>query len=242
MESFLAKIPKSLLALVVISVAAALIIYNNPPHSVCDVQMEALKTALQGPLYPRVQEGKKIPGAFLPAMESCRFGNSSGACNDYLNIVLKVSREARGLNSECYPRFAQDPNYKRLFDQFFVILAHGAWGSKAPEANEERFGWLSEADISTFCKVKDTYYQLYGKPEFEKLVEGVFQALPGSSTVEEVGAEGAAKNKPSGEEKKPKYEVSAKKAYDYFRALRVQDPRAEIWKRSLFSARCEFFR
>lgn len=243
MNSFLTRFPKLLVALVVISLATALIIYQNPPHTVCQIQMADFQTSMQGILIPKIVNKKSVPAVYNSARDACRYGNSTGACSDYIQLTLRIGKDLRKLNSECLADFAKLKNFKAIFDQFTGVLVYGAWGSKAPEENSDRFGWLTEADIAAFCRVKDLYVDIYGKSALDSLMTTIFADLPGSSEVDEVLAKSDSnRSKSKSEEDKPAYRVTTKTAYELFQTKGVKDPRTEIWKRSLFSARCEYFR
>lgn len=243
MNSFLSRFPKILIAFVVISAATALIIYQNPPHTVCEIQMADFQTAMQGILIPKKVDKKNAPPVYNSARDACRYGNSTGACSDYIQLTLRIGKDLRKFNSECLADFAKLKNFKAIFDQFIGVLAYGAWGSRAPEENSERFGWLTEADIAAFCRIKDLYVDVYGKPALDALTNQVFKDLPGSSEVDEVVTKNDPnKPKPKTDEVKPAYSVTTKTAYELFQMKGVKDPRTEIWRRSLFSVRCEYFR
>lgn len=246
MGSFLSRFPKLLIAVVAISLSAAFIIYQNPPHTVCEIQMDDFKTSMQGIIVPKVIQGKSAPPVFNSARDACRYGNSMGACADYIQLTMRIAREVRKLNSECLPVFAELKNFRAIFEQFLGVLVFSAWGSKAPEENAERFGWLNEAHLAVFCRIKDLFVELYGKPALDTLTNDVMKGLPGTSEVDEL-VNNDPKNKnikpdPNNDSPKPAFGVTTKTAYEFFQAKGSPDPRTDIWRRSIFSTRCEFFR
>lgn len=93
--------PRPLLVVVLILAAIIVMMILNPPHTICDTAMETLSENQKGILFP-TQVGKRtFPGRIQSAMESCRLGDSSGACYEYLSILRKVAMSIKNAPGEC---------------------------------------------------------------------------------------------------------------------------------------------
>jgi hypothetical protein len=101
-------------------------------------------------------------------------------------------------------------------------MARIAWGGFPPEAGSmQRYAWLQESEISTFCRIKAVYIKGVGEEGFEELRKIIFTKLPGETPpLEATPGEGV--------------EPETKLANE---TLSEQD----IFNRSLFSVRCESF-
>ena len=98
------------------------------------------------------------------------------------------------------------------------LMARIAWGTKPPEPGLERFGWMQEAELAIFCRLKNTYVRAKGEEAWTELRKRVFAKLPG----EEVPVS----SDPSVAAATPK---SASLVFS----------EQEVWNRSIFSVRCE---
>ena len=98
------------------------------------------------------------------------------------------------------------------------LMARLAWGTKPPEPGPDRLGWLQEAEMSTFCRLRRVYVRAHGEDAWNEMRSKIFKKLPG----EEVpySAEAAVAT------------VEPKKATAIMTEL-------DIFNRSIFSVRCD---
>lgn len=224
----LKKSPPLLIAICVIAAATFLIIYMNPMHSVCDIQVAALRQGMEGYMYPKNIGDKYKPAIFADARKSCREGNSSGACDDYFSVQRQLIRELNKVNAECIPAVAEQNAYRDVLGGALVILAAAAWGDKLPESSEERLGWLTEGELALFCDVKKNYLKFYGKEALTQVENRTFKDLPGDSLFE---------NSPTSDPNKLKLVP----VVETLKKMGIADLRGEVFKRSLFSLDCRFY-
>lgn len=100
------------------------------------------------------------------------------------------------------------------------LMVRLAWGVKPPEPGFDRFGWMQEAELAIFCRLKGIYLRAEGEEAWVALRNRIATKLPG----EEVS--------PSSDPSQ--VTVEARKASELL-------SEQEIWNRSLFSVRCDSF-
>jgi hypothetical protein len=182
----------------VLVIGIFLLLIINPPHSVCDSQMEVLKTSQTPFLY---LDGKKKyikTTGFDAAFKNCRNGNSLGACVDLFSNVQKLAQDVEGSNPECVVDLADTREIKKAFRDTQELMVELAWGNQPPESTYDKFRWLDNNHMFLFCKLTDIRMRGEGKEGWESWREKTMMALPNPANL----------------------------------------PRAELWRRSIFSASC----
>ena len=220
MEKFIESLPKSLLAGLAIAAAIVFFMLYSPPHTVCDTQEEALQETLKGSLFPKEIKKAKIPPAIVQAKESCQLGNSAGSCYEYFTILRQIAEEIGKASSECTEQLFSVKEISSALNDGIEIMARLAWGVKPPEPSQERFGWMQEAELSVFCRLKSIYIRAKGEDAWNGLRSKIFTKLPG--------------------EEMPVSSDPASAAAEPKKATAVMSE-LDIFNRSLFSVRCENF-
>lgn len=102
LEQQLQQIPKPLLAAGAIFIFILLTIFVlQPPHSVCDTEVGNLHQNQKGLLFPTKTGKVTMPAKIQSAIQSCRMGNSSGACYEYFGILRRVALDVKALSPDC---------------------------------------------------------------------------------------------------------------------------------------------
>lgn len=101
LEEFSKKLPAPVMAACVLFIAILGFFVVRPLHTICNTQRDALEESQRGVLFPQKVGKRTYPGKIQPAMESCRLGNSSGACYEYFNILRRVALKIKDGASEC---------------------------------------------------------------------------------------------------------------------------------------------
>jgi hypothetical protein len=101
LEQQLQQLPKPMLAAIVIAIAIVLFMVLEPPHTICDTHMANFRDSFSGALFPKKIDKKTYPAKILSAMESCRTGNSSGSCYEYLDLLKKTAVYVKNSPAEC---------------------------------------------------------------------------------------------------------------------------------------------
>ncbi|MEK2644509.1 hypothetical protein [Bdellovibrio sp. BCCA] len=220
MENFINSLPKPVLAILAIIIGIFVFMLINPPHTVCDTQASTFKETQAGNIFPTVVKKNKIPPAIVRAKEACQLGNSAGSCYEYFMVLKKVADDVGKASSECTAQLYNITEVKSALNDGIELMARLAWGIKPPEPGLERFGWMQEAEIAVFCRLKSVYLRANGEEAWAALRKKVAAKLPGEEVPFSSDPAQAT--------------VEPKKATEM---LAEQD----IWNRSLFSVRCEAF-
>lgn len=220
MDNFINSLPKPVLAFLAISIGIFVFILLSPPHTVCDTQETALRESQAGSIFPTVVKKNKIPPVLVGAKEACQLGNSAGSCYEYFMVLKKVADDIGKASSECTNQLYNISEAKAALGDGLELMVRLAWGSKPPDQGLEKFGWLQEAEIATFCRLKSIYIRANGEESWTAFRKMVSTKLPGE--------EAPTSSDPSAAALEPK------KATAVF-------SEEEIWNRSLFSVRCDSF-
>ncbi len=214
------SLPKPLLAILVLAVAIIAFMIMSPPHSVCDTQAEAFKEQQKGALFPTEYKKSKVPPTIIRAKEACQLGNSAGSCYEYFTILRAVADRVGQASAECTAQLYSINEVRAALNDGIELMARLAWGVKPPEPGLERFGWMQDAEIAIFCRLKNIYIRAQGEEAWVALRRRVYEKFPG----EEVP--------PSS---------SPVLAVVEPRKVTLVLPELEIFNRSLFSVRCEVY-
>lgn len=221
MEKFFNSLPKPVLAALVIFAALVFFMLNDPPNTVCDIQIGNLKEALKGQVFPTTVKKNKIPPIIGRAQEACQQGNSAGSCFEYFSILRKVARDIRNFSSECRADLLGVTEINKNLREGVTLMTKMAWGSRPPEPGMARFGWLSDSELGLFCLIRDVYSNGLGEEAWSGLRQSIFKELPGELPPSMSGNESLGVEPP--------------------KAMTTMEEK-DIWARSVFSVRCENYR
>jgi competence protein ComGC len=220
MENFINSLPKPVLAILAIVVAIIVFMLIDPPHTVCDTQAETLKETLKGQLFTTEVQKHKIPPSIQRAKQACQLGNSAGSCYEYFTTLKNIAGEVGKASTSCTGQLYNIPEVRAALNDGIELMVRLAWGIKPPEPGLERFGWMQEAELAAFCRLRGIYIRANGDEAWNALRLSINAKLPGEEPV--------IPSDPSQSVIEPK------------KATLVMSEQ-EIWNRSLFSLRCETF-
>lgn len=221
MDKFINSLPKPVLAIGAIAIGIVVFMLISPPHTVCDTQAETLKESLKGVLFPNVVNKKKIPATLARTKEACQLGNSPGSCYEYFSDLKRIADEVAKASTQCTQQLYNLPEVAAAMNDGIELMVRLAWGTQPPDVGFARFGWMQEAEIATFCRLKSLYLRAHGETAWTAVRGKIFAKLPGEPP--KMGADD-----PSLMMAEPK------------RAVAIMSEK-DIWDRSLFSVRCESF-
>lgn len=184
MENFLNSLPKPVLAILAISVGIVVFMIFSPPHTVCDTQEATLREQQIGNIFPSEIKKSKIPPTLVRAKEACQLGNSAGSCYEYFMVLKKVADDVAKGSSECTKQLFDVAEVKAALNDGVEMMVRLAWGVKPPEPGLERFGWMQEADIAIFCRLKSVYLRANGEEAWTSLRHRISEKLPGEEAEE----------------------------------------------------------
>ncbi len=234
LNDLLAKIPKPILVLGILSLALAFIVFKNPMTDECEVQAKNFDRNTKGLLFP-VKVKNKIQFAKLtPLRDICRDGNSIGACSDYLEGLRKVSNEFKLMSDHCKIKYAElNEGFLPQIRSAIKVMALVAWGEKPPAGPAERMGWLTEPDLRSFCHLKKSYTTIAGEESYQLVRDEVYREYPDQWAESSLpNAEAEADNRLP--ENRPKAMKTALNPKGKFTSR-------EVFERSLFSIRCDLY-
>lgn len=220
MEKFINSLPKPVLALLAILLGIGFFMMFNPPHTVCDTQAEALHESLRGELFPSQIKKNTIPPSIVREKEACQLGNSAGSCYEYFTTLKTIAGTIAKGSSECAAQLYDIKEVAAAMNDGIELMVRLAWGVKPPEPGIERFGWMQDAEIATFCRLKNIYTRAHGEEAWTALRQKIAAKLPGEEIPPSVDPTQAS--------------VEPKKATAVLSEM-------DIWNRSLFSVRCDVY-
>ena len=218
MEKFFNSLPKPVLVLLVLVAAIIFFMVANPPHTVCDTQVEALQETLAGVVFPKKEKKNVLPPNLSRPKEVCQLGNSPGSCYEYFSLLRKIAGEVGKSSAECTATLYEVPEVQGALNNGIELMARLAWGNQPPEPGFARFGWLQEGDLAIFCRLRGIYIRAFGEEAWSEKRKAVFAKLPGEAP-------------PAGSDPNSII-IEQKKATA---VMTEQD----IWNLSIFSVRCE---
>lgn len=212
------QIPRPLLVFGVLFIGVILFFFISEPHTVCSSQLDVLKEAQAGQVFPRPTKTGIHPAGFPKFVEACKMGNSPGACYDLFNSLRKLVRDLNGSPQECLAPFGELNEVKQSLYQGEQLIVQIAWGDRPPDVGLSKFGWLEAPDLSLYCQLKTTLIKIYGAEKWEAFRLATQNKLPGEAQIIENGVcVNCDSIKKASEKLSPE----------------------EIWSKSLFSLRCD---
>ena len=174
-------LPKLFLGFVIIVLVLLAIYYNDPPKTLCDIQMEEIQKNLRRGFYANDERGsyRKSIG---DALKFCLSSNSSGGCHDLFTRFEFFEKRIRSLPTNCGFNSAALPVRKAL-QKSLRLFAEIGWGGKPPESKYNNVSWLDSFDLGLYCRLKRQYLRLYGNPDWQTFTQSVVFQLPGAETL-----------------------------------------------------------
>ena len=179
--SDLYKLPKIVIAFVVIIGTIAFVLISDPPHTFCDTQLEHFKTNQKGIIYKDSKDYHKIKSAIKRTKQICKTKNSSGGCYDYFFYLKKVLKDLRLLSNECKAQIFIDSKVKKTLEDALILMPTLAWRENVLFNRVSKFNWLKQSDLALFCDIKKNYILEYGRNKYQILEKKILNTLPTKS-------------------------------------------------------------
>jgi hypothetical protein len=183
MDRILSMIPRNLLAFLAIVGGIAFIIISQPPHSICDSQIEVINKAQARFLFKDPKSKVKVTTAYQKLRDRCQNTNDPGGCYEWFQELRVMLHDLGTLTSECNDAISGQAEYSTAIKEPLEQMVKMAWGSAPPVSYTAKFGWLDTSDITLFCRLRDKYVLFYGDGVWENFRERVMQELPGAKDI-----------------------------------------------------------
>ncbi|MGE4133876.1 MAG: hypothetical protein AB7F86_19725 [Bdellovibrionales bacterium] len=180
MDRWLNLLPKNMIAFLAIGGGILAMFWFQPPHSVCDSQLETLRESQKFFLFEDPKMKKAKTSKYERLRDDCKAANNPGGCFELFQEIKILLHDLDTLPQECRSVVGDVKQYKDALWQTAELLILLAWGEKAPEAYHEKFKWLETADISLFCSLKNRIGLFFGDAAWTTFRERMMTQLPGA--------------------------------------------------------------
>ena len=181
MVDFFRALPKNILAFLAIAGGILLILVINPPYTVCESQLEAVKKAQQSFLYKEKPNSAVLKTTkYQYLRDRCKSTNDPGGCYELFRGVRILLEDMNALSQACGPAAGNAGEIHKALWETVELLLRLAWGEKPPEGRMAKFGWLDVADTTLFCKLKTRITSIYGEESWVAFREKMMADLPGA--------------------------------------------------------------
>ena len=180
MPNWLANYSKNTIAFLVLSAGLLILIVAQPPHTLCDSQIDQIKISQKHFLYadPKSKLVKTTPYQFL--RDRCKNTNDPGGCYELFQNMKKLLEDLNTFTTDCASVPGTIPEVKAALWETTELMVRLAWGEKPPSSFNAKLGWLDTADMSLFCRLKARVQTVFGEPAWDKLREKLITDLPGT--------------------------------------------------------------
>ena len=177
MLSDIYKLPKAVLAFLVISGAIIFILLNDPPHTFCDTQLEHFKSLQKGVLYKDSKDFHEEKSKLNRKQQTCQETRAPGACYEYFSELKKLLKDFRVLSLQCKSIIFSETKVKSALSSALTLITAIAWREEVLKGQVSKYYWLNQSDMYLFCDIKNKYMQYYGMPNYEKLEKNIINQL-----------------------------------------------------------------
>ena len=173
------KLPRFLLVFILLASGVVFVLVNDPPHTLCKTQIEQFKKAEKGILFKDSLSVYKQP-LMVRLIEQCKLSNAPGGCYDLFGRLRRLLRHFRLVSSDCTSQLSSLKEVKKILFGQLQIMTLLSWREEILAGKVSKFNWLSSADMTLFCRIKNKVILFYGRPLYSQFEQGVIKSLPGS--------------------------------------------------------------
>ncbi|MGI9549470.1 MAG: hypothetical protein ACR2M7_05825 [Bdellovibrionales bacterium] len=180
LDDLIKKLPKTLVALIAISIGIFFILVNDPPHKFCDTQIENFQSVQAGILFKNPKE-KVYSLPIIPRLlKICRETVSPGACYEYFSYLNRLLTDFKLVVPECFKDLSE---IKEVRDQLFIgmeTMVLLSWREEVLSGKVSKLNWLNRSDMALFCDIKKEVQILYGRDTLKFFENNIISKLPNS--------------------------------------------------------------
>jgi hypothetical protein len=179
MTNFLYSLPRALLVFILLVAGIAVVVFSNPPHTICDTQAETIRETLKGSVFLDPARPKIKTTGIRYRHDLCWRLNDSGGCYEYFASLRSTIKDLKTVSPRCWTSIGEIKEIKTALHDAVELFIRVAWGAKPPSTFMERFGWLSAADVALYCDIQSVVSEFYGRDGFVAQRETLITSLPG---------------------------------------------------------------
>ena len=183
MNQFFQTLSRGTFAFIAIGAGIIFIIATDPPHTLCDSQVDSFKANQTNFLYVNPKNKSEKTPRHEKLLNQCKISNNPGGCYQYFFEMRRLFQALKAVPEECNKEVASLREVKSSVEEAIELMAQIAWGEKPPETYYEKFNWLDPAAISLFCRLKFVMTDSYGKSTWDRFQEKVMMASPGAKDI-----------------------------------------------------------
>ena len=180
LDEFFRNLSRSTIVILSIVLGTLAIIAINPPHTVCDAQLDVFKESQTGFLFLNKKK-EYIKTLDLDRFtKTCKEANSSGACLDLFVRLRKMHSQLRLLPQECNSKAFEIAELKRAVWGSLELMQKLAWGSQGPKSVYDKYAWLDSNHLNLFCILQNTANEASSPEKYAQWRENIMLNLPGA--------------------------------------------------------------
>ncbi len=151
--------------------------FNDPPKTVCDIQMEEVNERLVKGFFQVNERGTGFETGVMVAFEKCLESNSPGGCHDMFRRLDYLEGIIKTVPTECGTH-ASTAKLKGYLEKGLRLFAKIAWGEEKPINKYNKTSWLDTADLGLYCRLKRQYQRLYRREAWRAFIGQFLPTLP----------------------------------------------------------------
>jgi hypothetical protein len=180
MSKYLDMIPKNLLAFLAIAGGILFIVISQPPHTICDSQLETLNGSQRRFLFKDPKSKQITSTRYQQLREVCMNTNTPGGCYELFQDLKTMLHDLSILPKQCAPQVADVKEFRMALWDSAALLVKLAWGETPPSTYASKFGWLDTADLALFCRLWDRIAVIYPENDWAVFRDKMMVELPGA--------------------------------------------------------------
>ena len=184
MVQWLLSLPRPLFVFLVLTTAILFILFNDPPHTICRVQINQFKSWQEGLIYKARNDKLNKKPLMQTLMKTCKDLAEPGACYGLFSRIKVFIRDFHVVSEDCKMELSELPAVKKTLLSVYDLMIRLAWGDEPPDVRKgQKFNWLSALDRELFCSVKQKIISLYGEQTLSAQEQKTFLQLPGADSL-----------------------------------------------------------
>ncbi len=157
--------------------------FNDPPKTICDIQMEEVNKRLVKGFFQVDERGTGYEAGVMVAFEKCLESNSPGGCFDMFQRFDYLEGLVKSIPTDCGAH-ESTAKIKSFLAKGLRLFAKIAWGDTKPINKYNKTSWLDTADLGLFCRLKRQYQRLYGRDQWNIFVWNFLPTLNDANTLQ----------------------------------------------------------